>query len=157
MNFFSPPPSIFNSTCTSSGLVRCGRRSCIDPCYDEPDTDPGDCLLALPLRYFYNARMGVCRNYTRGCDADSTNDFATAGDCYERCKPSSEFVVLFVVVVCCPLCCCSLLFRVLVVTLLPMMVLLCMHVYAIVVVIVMLFQAGMCLMFFAVFFVVIDD
>ncbi len=70
----------------------CTDRVCIDPCQDEPDTEPGDCLRALPIRYYYDAGTGVCLNYSRGCGADSRNDFATAEDCYTRCKPNSKCV-----------------------------------------------------------------
>ena len=80
---------LHHSTCTSSGLVACTLRACVDTC--SLPSESGLCQAYFPS-YFFNSRTGLCERFVYGGCGGNDNRFSTAAECYRRCNASSELI-----------------------------------------------------------------
>ena len=72
------------STCTSTGVIACTERACVDICSLSAQT--GDCRGYFPS-YFYNHTSMRCERFIYGGCGGNQNRFSTTEECYLRCNP----------------------------------------------------------------------
>ena len=54
-------------------------------------SDPGSCDEATP-RYFFNARKGICEEFTYGGCGGNRNNFGTLEECTQQCNPNGRII-----------------------------------------------------------------